>query len=163
MGNMKRRRPKADEDEYKVGYCKPPRHSQFKPGQSGYPKGRRKGTRNFKTDLKATLRAPVKVMRDGRPRKISTQEAALLRLREKALGGDSRALDRLLSLAQVYSDEDVAASVEISADDEKILAIYTHRLRSGAVSGAKPPMATKTSIKRTISRRAAADDAGKRK
>ena len=37
------------------GYGKPPRHSQFKKGQSGNSKGRPKGSRNFSTDLKETL------------------------------------------------------------------------------------------------------------
>jgi hypothetical protein len=31
---------------YTVGYGKPPRHSRFKPGQTGNPKGRPKGSRN---------------------------------------------------------------------------------------------------------------------
>jgi hypothetical protein len=31
---------------YEVGYCKPPTASQFQPGQSGNPAGRRKGGRN---------------------------------------------------------------------------------------------------------------------
>lgn len=76
-----------------------PTHSQFKPGQSGHPRGRRKGSHNFKTDVKATLKAPVRLTRDGRPRKVST-EAMLLRLREKALGGDSRALENVLRIYQ---------------------------------------------------------------
>lgn len=29
-----------DNNNYKTGYCKPPKHSQFKKGQSGNPKGR---------------------------------------------------------------------------------------------------------------------------
>ena len=35
---------------------------------------------------------------------MSTQEAALLRLREMALKGDARALDRLLALAQIFNN-----------------------------------------------------------
>ena len=59
---------------YEVGYGKPPKHSQFRPGQSGNPAGRRKGVRNLKTDVKRTLATPVKVKEGGRTRTRSTQE-----------------------------------------------------------------------------------------
>jgi hypothetical protein len=120
-------------EEYGVGYGKPPLHSRFKPGQSGNPKGRKKGVANFATDVKTTLKAPVKVTRDGRPRQISTQEAMLLRLREKALSGDARALDRLLALAQVYNSEVPAAVALASEDDLRLLAIFEDRVRRGAI------------------------------
>jgi hypothetical protein len=38
--------PPSSEPAYKVGYRKPPAESQFKPGRSGNPRGRRKGARN---------------------------------------------------------------------------------------------------------------------
>jgi len=79
----------ADKSD-KVGYGRPPVHSRFKPGQSGNPPGRPKGTLNFTTDLKRTLQAPV-TLNDGRKtRRVTTQEAALLRLAEKALKGDPK-------------------------------------------------------------------------
>src|SRR5882672_5796698 len=84
---------------YAVGYGKPPLHSRFRAGQSGNPAGRSKGVPNLKTDVKRTLATPVKVKEGGRMRSRSTQEGALMVLREKALRGDARALDRLLELA----------------------------------------------------------------
>ena len=37
---------KTDQESYEVGYGKPPKHSRFKPGQSGNPSGRPRGSRN---------------------------------------------------------------------------------------------------------------------
>lgn len=41
-----------------IGYKKPPRHTRFRKGQSGNPKGRPKGTQNLKTDLAEELSEP---------------------------------------------------------------------------------------------------------
>ena len=116
-------------DDYEVGYKKPPRQSQFKKGQSGNPKGRPKGTRNFKTDAREMLKAPVPVKENGRSRTVSTQMGALLRLREKALSGDARALDGLIALARTYNDEELAeaAAAGLAPDDQAILDGYVAR------------------------------------
>lgn len=115
----------------KTGYKRPPVASQFKKGASGNPKGRPKGTRNFKTDLKATLARPVQIAEGGRSRSISTQQAGLERLREKALKGDQRALDRLIALAERHGEDETAAMAEakLSEMETAILADYEGRLR----------------------------------
>src|SRR5215813_3238894 len=130
---MSKRRPPTGEENYEVGYGRPPKHTRFAPGHSGNRKGRPKGTRNFQTDLKATLKAPVRITRDGRPRKVSTQEAVLLRLREKALSGDARSLDRLIALAQTYNNEELSSPVSLSIDDTMLLELFTQRVQSGVV------------------------------
>ena len=84
----------------KVGYKRPPIHTRFRKGQSGNPRGRRKGVRNFAADVKRSLEIPVTLNDQGRAKRVSTQEALFMRLREKALKGDNRALETLLSLAQ---------------------------------------------------------------
>jgi hypothetical protein len=114
-----------EHDDRSVGYCKPPFHTQFKPGQTGNPAGRPKGVRNLKSDVQRTLATPVKVKEGGRIRKKSTQESALMVLREKALSGDSRALDRFLELAGRFNN-DVAENEfqELIADDQAILDAY---------------------------------------
>jgi hypothetical protein len=137
----------AGEGDYEIGYKKPPKHTRFAPGRSGNPNGRPKGTRNFKTDLRATLKAPVRVTRDGKPKKVSTQEAMLLRLREKALAGEARALDRLISLARAYNDEELETVVGLSADDTMLLELFKGRLKSGAVdTGARVDAASETDL-----------------
>jgi Family of unknown function (DUF5681) len=126
-------------NDYSVGYGKPPTHSQFRPGQSGNPAGRRKGVRNLMTDVKRTLKVPISVKEGGRSRKISTQEGALLVLREKALKGDARALDRLIELAKHFNNEpsDTAAPA-LSADDQAMLADYRAEVATTASLPAEP-------------------------
>lgn len=121
---------------YTVGYGKPPTHTQFRPGQSGYPAGRRKGVRNLKTDVKRTLATPVKVKEGGRTRKKSTQEAALMVLREKALNGNARALDRFLELAVRFNNDEAGQAQQLFADDQAILAAYVAECSAAAPSPA---------------------------
>ena len=80
------------ERKYAVGYRKPPTHSRFKKGKSGNPKGRPKGSRNFSTDVKATLEESIRVTSHGKAKTVSTQLAALLRRRRlpDAAGGRAR-------------------------------------------------------------------------
>src|SRR5688572_9380997 len=93
------------EPPYKVGYGRPPEHARFEPGRSGNPKGRPKGVNNLKTDVRRALAAPIKVRSDGRARNVSTQEASILKLREKALKGDQRSLEQVLALAARFNNE----------------------------------------------------------
>ncbi len=145
----------SNDDE--VGYRKPPKHTQFQKGQSGNPKGRPKGRRNFKTDLKATLEEPVRVTEKGKTKTVSTQHAALLRLREKALGGDVRALDRVIELARTYNDEDMAAAAEaaLAPSDQTILDGYVERERRRD----QTPPTSELSDRRESNEKAEDDDA----
>ncbi|MEX1303683.1 MAG: DUF5681 domain-containing protein [Rhodovibrionaceae bacterium] len=114
---------------YEVGYGKPPKDTRFKKGQSGNPKGRPKGRRNLKNDVLAALTAPVKVSEQGRAKTVTTQFAILLRLREKALTGDARALDLLLALARSYNSEEVEQETQaLPAEDREILDTYLQKL-----------------------------------
>lgn len=117
--------------KYKIGYGKPPKHTQFgaKNGNPRNNSGRRKGSRNLKTDVKDTLKQRVRLTGDGKAKTVSTQQAALLRLREKALAGDPRSLDRLLELASRYNDDELAEALEkLSATDADILEGFKERL-----------------------------------
>jgi hypothetical protein len=122
--------------DYEVGYGKPPTHSQYRPGQSGYPVGRRKGVRNLKTDVKRTLAMPVKVTKGGRTRTRSTQEVALMVLRERALNGNTRALDRFLELALRFNNDEAGPAQQLPAADQAILAAYVARLAGAAMTAA---------------------------
>jgi hypothetical protein len=125
-----------DNKGYEVGYGKPPTHSQFRPGQSGNPAGRRKGLRNLATDVKSTLGKPVKVKEGGRTRTRSTQEGLLMVLREKALRGDQRALELYLGLAGRHNTDglEIGAAQALPADDQAILAAYVGKFAAAATT-----------------------------
>lgn len=116
----------------KAGFRRPPIHTQFKSGISGNPAGRPRGTRNLSNDVKRTLQTLVKLKDQGKPKRVSTQEAALMRLREKALKGDSRSLDRLLEYARMYNNEVETTSSDksLAAEDQAILDAYAAEIRA---------------------------------
>jgi hypothetical protein len=61
MGAFIRLNPSSARKGTERNYRKPPEASQFKPGQSGNPNGRPRGSQNFETDLQQMLRAPVEI------------------------------------------------------------------------------------------------------
>ena len=139
---MEDENPHGDDPDRKVGYGRPPKHSRFKPGESGNPKGRPSGSRNLRTDVKRALKKPVTFVENGKRRKTSTQEAVILKLREKALKGDTRALDMLMDLAARYNDEPSppAADESLSAEDEAIIADYLARKVPAPVNDSPPAL-----------------------
>jgi hypothetical protein len=81
-----------------VGYKKPPRHSRFRKGRSGNPRGRPRQARNLLTELHEELRQRITVREAGTERRISRQRAVVMRLLDKALKGELGAIIKLLDL-----------------------------------------------------------------
>jgi hypothetical protein len=117
-----------------VGYGRPPKHTRFKPGESGNPKGRPNGTKNLKTDLVEELSERVPVTENGRPLKISKQRLMVKALIAKAVKGDTKAASILISLlAQTVGlDPQDGVKVDLSAEDDAILADWLARVRGGS-------------------------------
>lgn len=117
------------QDDYKVGYKRPPVNSRFKPGQSGNPKGRPKGTANLRTDLREELSETIRVREGERDLRVSKQRAMLKALVAKALKGDARAANVILGLVSKLFDVDyeASASPKLTSDDEAILERFLAR------------------------------------
>jgi hypothetical protein len=101
-------------DDYKVGYGRPPRDTRFQPGRSGNPRGRPKGSKNYKTMLGTLLDQKVKQGRKKIPRtKFFSQM-----LVDQALEGDWSALKEIASMMVAYDnlDEPMAHSKKDTVD-----------------------------------------------
>src|SRR3979411_2259082 len=83
-----------------VGYKRPPMHTRFKPGQSGNPSGRPKGSQNLQTLFKKILNEQISLREGLRVRKVSKAEAVLRGLVIGALKGEARSVDTVCRPAE---------------------------------------------------------------
>jgi uncharacterized protein DUF5681 len=88
----------GNREPYAVGYCRPPLHSRFKPGQSGNPKGRAKGSQNLRTIVKQVSSEQILIREGDRPRRMSRMEALVRTTFTRAFKGDPKALTSLIML-----------------------------------------------------------------
>lgn len=85
MPKKKRQDKKRD---YEVGYGRPPKHSQFKKGQSGNPSGRPKEPTTFLASFNKQLSKDVKVIKDGKEYHITGLSAVSQKFLNSILSGD---------------------------------------------------------------------------
>ena len=103
--------------DYDVGYAKPPKHSQFKPGNTANPRGRPKGSKNkaprwshggFDALIREEAYRSMTINDNGRPVKMPVMQAVIRRVGIDALQGRSRAqklfLNELLGGAERRND-----------------------------------------------------------
>ena len=107
---------------YKVGYKKPPKTTQFKPGQSGNPKGRPRGKKNASSIVQELLMTPTNVTVNGQSKNLPAYAGAVLATLQKAMQGDPRSLSKVLDLVNSHAPD--LLSDEIDAEVEaQVLAI----------------------------------------
>jgi hypothetical protein len=131
---------KTDPSDYRVGPGRPPKEYQFKPGQSGNPKGARRKPTSIAPDLKALFERALSgkvTLRQGEQEKIITKAAAgIEQLVNQFAKGDRHARRDLLALAERLGVDLVAGqgdalgqtvAAALSANDEALLADYVQR------------------------------------
>lgn len=102
--------------DYDVGYGKPPRGSRFKPGQSGNPKGRPRGSKSFARLLLEELNSRITINENGVLRRITKLDAVVKQYVNKAMRGDHRVLKPLLGYVPAPEEkDDPAKQAEIEA------------------------------------------------
>lgn len=85
-----------------VGFGVPPREHQYKPGQSGNPKGRPKGAQGHKRIAQRVFGERHKVREGDRVVERTILQIILLHLRQRALEGDTAAEKKLAALEAKY-------------------------------------------------------------
>lgn len=84
------------DNDYAVGRARPPKHTQFKKGESGNKGGRPKGSKNLSTLIMEAAHGQVTATIDGKKRKISKVQATTMQLATKAAAGDPKAMLKFL-------------------------------------------------------------------
>lgn len=83
--------------DYEVGYKKPPKHTQFKPGESGNYAGRPRKDRTAKGVLRAELNKKVTVTENGVRTSYTKFELIYASMVNAAVKGDMRAAKEVFS------------------------------------------------------------------
>jgi len=109
--------------DFEIGYGKPPTATRWTKGQSGNPRGPKKGSRGLKTDLHKALSLPHSIKADGRIVRGTTQELAMFTLAKRAGTGDLRAIRELVDLTlKIFGPEDRGREREtLSPQDRQLL------------------------------------------
>ena len=133
-----------DEDDDRVGYGRPPKHSRFKPGESGNPRGRPKGARGLSELIAKELNSSVTVIENGRRTKIKRRVALAKRLVGDALVGKKSSIDHVMMAdRQVMETLRKIATALASEQDDLTRASFARRIqlmvdRGGSYSNEEP-------------------------
>jgi len=125
-----------EEEHEAVGYGRPPKAHRFRPGQSGNPRGRPKGSKNMMTLFEQELDAKVTVTEHGERRTITKRQVIAKQVVNKAATGDAKAVRMLLDETRL-SEQETNASGQANPFgrpvDEAVMRNVLQRLR-----GAEP-------------------------
>jgi hypothetical protein len=127
LGRRQRSPDDISDRHYRIGYGSPPKHAQFKPGQSGNLAGKPRGTKNHNTILRQILFRRLPIRDRGKVRHVPVIEAIFLKFAEEALRGNPKAATFLLNrYAPAPNDE--AASHDLSGEENEILQAFAQRI-----------------------------------
>ena len=138
--------PEAPEQEYKVGPGNPPKPFQFKPGQSGNPKGAKRKKPTMDLDLKAALERAlnktITLKQGDKERTVTMAIAGIEQLVAQYVKGDRNARRDLFALADrlgvdLLAGQKQAIKEALTANHEAILKAYVDRQNDKVVTPAR--------------------------
>jgi hypothetical protein len=134
-----------DKQNSAVGYGRPPVNRQFKPRQSGNPRGRPKGSKNFATMFAEALNEKIKVRdKKGKVRTLSKQELMVEVMVNKASAGDPKAFALVVQFAEKFEVFKRQTQNHRELVDSAILQLH-RRLEATQRKEEQEPMAEKES------------------
>lgn len=111
----------AEDGDYEVGYGKPPKKNQFKPGRSGNPRGRPKGAKNFATDILKELNEMITIRENGKTKRVTKRQLNVKALVAKGAKGDVKANLALIAIEQAMLADGKNSDLPLSADEREVL------------------------------------------
>ena len=102
------------ERHYDVGYGKPPRHTQFKPGQSGYVGGSKKANKSPSHMLDRILEEKVTVSESGKSKRMTKLEVFLRQLVAHAIANDRQSVKLVLDYLNKRQDQPDAGATSVT-------------------------------------------------
>ena len=113
--------------DYEVGYKKPPKEYQFKPGVSGNPKGRPKLIQDFKSDFQDELEEVITLKDGGNIKTMTKQRALIKRLITNALNGNAASIKLVTSIMSSLPIKPKDIEADLSIEDAQILKDFIER------------------------------------
>ncbi len=113
--------------DYEVGYKKPPKEYQFKPGVSGNPKGRPKLIQDFKSDFQDELEEVITLKEGGNIKTMTKQRALIKRLITNALNGNAASIKLVTSIMSSLPIKPKDIEADLSIEDTQILKDFIER------------------------------------
>ena len=96
---------KRTKNDYEVGYGKPPKAHQFKPGQSGNPSGRPKKQKGLIDHARKELSRKIEVTENGRRRRYPIGQVLVRKTITEGLKGGVREREAALALMRLRDAE----------------------------------------------------------
>ena len=122
--------------DYEVGYGKPPKKNQFKPGHSGNKKGRPKGHKNLMSIIRECSSEKIIVNKNGKTIKMEKREALLHFHLNEAIKGNVKSARIILPLIIESEKQELSRQQQmtlLNRDDEQILNDTLAQIKLGKI------------------------------
>jgi hypothetical protein len=133
-----------DKQSYEIGYCRPPKKSQFVKGRSGNAKGRPKGSQNISSIVSKMANERITITINGRQKRVTKAQAAAMQLANKSASGDPKATSELFRLIGQGEEKAQKAPPELTLESQEELlqdVLQTMREVSNSSLAASGPIA----------------------